>query len=337
MSKIRAYAAAAPGQRLEPIVYEAGALHPEYVDVRVTHCGICHSDLSMLKNEWGMTTFPLVPGHEAVGVVVETGSQVKNLRVGQRVGVGWFSSSCMSCEQCLSGNHNFCAAAGQTIVGRHGGFGERLQCHWAWAIPLPEKVDPSKAGPLFCGGATVFTPIVEFKIKPTDRVGVVGVGGLGHLAVQFLSKWGCEVWAFTSGSSKTEELHKLGAQHVVSSRNSEDLKTLAGKLDFLIVTVNVSLDWAAYINMLAPNGRLHLVGAVLEPVPVAAFSLITHQRSISGSPVGNPTNMRRMLDFAGRHGIAPVVETFPMSKVNEALHHLETGKPRFRIVLEADF
>jgi uncharacterized zinc-type alcohol dehydrogenase-like protein len=334
---IRAYAAEGPGEPLRSFVYTPGPLHPEYVEIRVTHCGICHSDLSMLQNEWGMTTYPIVAGHEAVGTVVEAGSEVKGVKVGDTVGVGWFAGSCMACAQCLSGNHNLCASADQTIVGRHGGFTERLRCHWAWAIPLPTGVDPAKAGPLFCGGATVFTPIVEFGVRPTDRVGVVGVGGLGHLAVQFLHKWGCEVWAFSSSAGKRDELFALGAQHVVNSRDPKQIAALAGTLDFLIVTVNVSLDWSAYLSALAPNGRLHLVGAVLEPIPLSAFSLITGQKSISGSPVGNPTNMRLMLDFCARHKIAPMVESFPMSKVNDALDHLKSGKARYRVVLAADF
>jgi uncharacterized zinc-type alcohol dehydrogenase-like protein len=334
---IRAYAAEGPGQPLRPFEYTPEPLHPEHVEIKVSHCGICHSDLSMLHNEWGLSRYPLIAGHEAIGTVVQAGSQVKGLKVGDLVGVGWFAGSCMACAQCLSGNHNLCPTADQTIVGRHGAFAERLRCHWVWATVLPAGLDPAKAGPLFCGGATVFTPIVEFGIKPTDRVGVVGVGGLGHLAVQFLNKWGCEVWAFSSSAGKTDELRALGAHHVVNSRDSKELAALAGTLDFLIVTVNVALDWNAYLGALAPNGRLHLVGAVLEPIPLAAFSLISGQKSISGSPVGNPTNMRRMLDFCARHHIAPLVEAFPMSKVNDALEHLKSGKPRYRIVLAADF
>jgi alcohol/geraniol dehydrogenase (NADP+) len=336
-SKIRAYAAATKGQKLKAFEYDPGLLPAEWVEMRVSHCGICHSDLSMLGNEWGETTYPFVPGHEAVGTVVAAGGQVKKVRVGDTVGLGWVASSCMACAQCLSGNHNFCPERQQTIVGRHGGFADRVRCHWAWAIPLPPRVEVAKAGPLFCGGITVFTPIVEFEVRPTDRVAVVGIGGLGHLALQFLNKWGCEVWAFTSSEAKRQEALSMGAHHVVGSRDSAGLAKLAGTFNFIIVTVNVPLDWKLLLNTLAPNGRLHFVGVVLEPVPMEVASLLTGQRSVSGSPVGNPTNITAMLEFCARHSIAPRTEIFPMSRVNDALDHLRAGKARYRLVLENDF
>jgi alcohol/geraniol dehydrogenase (NADP+) len=336
-NSIRAYGAKRKGERLIPIEYDPGQLRPESVEIKVSHCGVCHSDLSMLENEWQQTTFPFVPGHEAVGRVVAAGEQVKRVKPGDLVGVGWMAGSCMHCHQCLAGDYNLCAAGEQTIVARHGAFAERVRCQWTWAIPLPSGVDPAKAGPLFCGGITVFTPIVEFNVKPTDRVGVVGIGGLGHMAIKFLNKWGCEVWAFTSSESKREEAMSLGAHHVVNSRGNGEIERLAGALDFLLVAVNVPLDWKALINTLAPKGRLHFVGAILEPVPIEVFSLLTGQRSISGSPVGNPTNIAAMLDFCARHKIEPITELFPMSQVNDAMDHLRAGKARYRIVLEADF
>jgi uncharacterized zinc-type alcohol dehydrogenase-like protein len=200
-------------------------------------------------------------------------------------------------------------------------------------VKLPAALDPASAGPLFCGGITVFAPILDFGIKPVHRVGVVGIGGLGHLALQFLNKWGCEVTAFTSSGGKAEEARKLGAHHVVSSRDREALSKIAGTLDFILVTVNVALDWDCYLSALAPDGRLHFVGAVLEPVPVPAFALIGGRKSVSGSPLGSPATVAVMLDFCARHGIAPVVETFPMAEVNSALDHLRAGKARHRVVL----
>jgi len=337
MSKIKAYAATSPGAPLEPFEFEPGPLGDEQVEIAVDYCGICHSDLSMIHNQWGMTQFPLVPGHEISGRIVAAGPKVKNVKVGDRVGVGWFSGSCMSCHDCMHGDHNLCAGQEGVIVGRHGGFAERVRAHWAWAVPLPEGVDAAKAGPLFCGGITVFNPIVQCGVQPTDRVGVVGVGGLGHLAIQFLNKWGCEVTAFSSSASKKEELRRLGAHHVVDSRDPEQLKPLARSLDFILVTVNVPLDWNAYIETLAPRGRLHYVGAVLEPLNVGVFPLLVGQRSISASPLGSPATTAQMLEFCSRHDIAPVVEEFPMSKVNEALAHVESGKARYRVVLKNDF
>jgi uncharacterized zinc-type alcohol dehydrogenase-like protein len=272
-----------------------------------------------------------------VGQVVALGPQAKRLRVGQRVGIGWNAGSCMACAQCLSGHQNLCPAGEGTIVGRHGGFANRVRAQWSWAIPLPEELDPAKSGPLFCGGITVFNPILQANVKATDRVGVVGIGGLGHMALGFLAKWGCEVYAFTSSDSKREEARRLGAHHVVNSRDAAQLQGLAGVLDFLLVTVNVPLDWKAVIGTLAPRGWLHFVGAVLEPVPVEVFSLLVAQRVISGSPTGSPVAMAAMLDFCARHALAPVTELFPMSKVNDALAHLRAGQARYRVVLRNDF
>jgi len=328
------YAAAGKGQPLRRFEFDAGELGPEQVEVAVEYCGICHSDLSMLDNDWGMTQYPIVPGHEVIGKVVATGPQAKGVQVGQRVGIGWSSGSCLACRQCLSGDLHLCSAAEGTIVHRHGGFADRVRVQWPWAVPLPDGLDPAKAGPLMCGGITVFSPLLLAGVKPTDRVGVVGIGGLGHMAVRFLSKWGCEVYAFTSSDAKREEIERMGAHHVVNSRDAARMKSLAHTLDFIMVTVNVPLDWKAIIHTLAPRGRLHFVGAVLEPVPVEVFSLIGSQRVISGSPTGSPAVMATMLEFCARHGIMPITEVFPMSQVNEALDHLRAGKARYRIVLE---
>lgn len=313
--------------------FDAGPMRPEQVQVVVESCGICHSDLSMLDNAWGNSIYPMVAGHEVVGVVEAVGGQAKGVAVGDRVGIGWFAGSCLACRSCLSGKQHLCRNVEQTIVGRHGGFADRVRADWEWTIPLPAGLDPLKAGPLFCGGITVFAPLVDFAVKPTERVGVVGIGGLGHLALQFLNKWGCEVTAFTSTEAKAAEARQLGAHHVVSSRDRQAIKALAGSLDFIIVTANVTLDWNAYLAALAPDGRLHFVGAVLEPVPVPAFSLIGGRKSVSGSPLGAPATVATMLEFCARHDIAPVVEVFPMSEVNAALDHLRAGKARHRVVV----
>lgn len=335
-TKIKAYAASAKGKPLQPFEYDPGQLGSEDVEIKVEYCGICHSDLSMLDNDWGMSKYPLVAGHEVVGKVVAAGPQAKRVKVGDRVGLGWSSGSCHACPQCISGDFNLCAHAEGTIVGRHGGFAERVRCNWIWAAPMPDGVDSVAGGPLLCGGITVFNPLVQFGVRPTQRVGVVGIGGLGHMAIKFLNKWGCEVTAFTSSEAKHAEARAMGAHHSVSSTDSAGLKQHAGSLDLLIVTVNAPLDWAAYIAMLAPRGRLHFVGAVLTPVEVSAFSLIGAQRSISGSPTGSPSVVDQMLAFCARHRITPIVEEFPLSKVNEALDHLRSGKARYRVVLKND-
>lgn len=339
MSRIRAWAAPRAGAELVPYEYDPGPLGADEVEIAVESCGICHSDLSMLDNTWRRSAYPLVPGHEVVGRVVARGAAVPAAAraLGQRVGVGWNASSCTHCAQCVAGDAHLCADGGETIVGRHGGFAERVRCQWAWATPLPEGVDAASAGPLFCAGVTVFSPIVEFGVKPTDRVAVVGIGGLGHLALGFLRAWGCEVTAFTSSASKHAEALALGAHRAVDSRDARALKALAGAFDFVLVTVDVPLDWTALLKALAPRGRLHFVGAVLEPLALPAFGLIGGQKQVSGSPMGRPATVAAMLDFCARHAIAPRVERFPMARVNEALAHLRAGKPRYRIVLDADF
>lgn len=334
--KITAMSATGPKQALRPTPFELGPLGDEQVEIAVTHCGICHSDLSMLDNEWGMSAYPFVPGHEIIGTVAAAGTQVKGVKAGQRVGLGWFSGSCMHCRECMNGRHNLCATAEQTMIGRLGGFATRVRAHWSWAIPLPEAMDPATSGPLFCGGITVFGPIASLGVKPTDRVGVVGIGGLGHMALRFLNKWGCEVVAFTSSDAKKAEALSLGAHSAVSSRSDADLAKLKGALNFILVTANVTLNWNAYLDALAPGGRLHVVGAVLEPIPVPVFSLLTGSKQVSGSPLGSPATTAAMLDFCARHKIAPVTETFAMSDANRALDHLRAGKARYRIVLKND-
>lgn len=332
----QAWVAKAPKERMVLETIDFGPLGDEEVEVSVEHCGLCHSDISVLNNEWGISQYPAVLGHEVIGQVTAVGSNAKGINVGQRVGVGWFSGSDMHCRQCMSGNHHLCPQAQATVVGHRGGFASHVRAHWAWAIPLPEKLNAADAGPLLCGGITVFNPLAMY-VMPADRVGIIGIGGLGHMAVKFAAAYGCEVTAFTSSESKFGEARDFGAHHVVSSRDSAGIKKLAGSLDLLISTVNVPLDWEAMINALAPNGRLHLIGAVLEPIPVSAFALILGQRSVSGSPTGSPAAIATMLEFAARHGVAPQTEHFPMSQINEAFACLESGKARYRIVLDADF
>ena len=337
MRKVNAYAANSEKDLLSPYEFTLPELTPDQVEIKVSYCGICHSDLSMLANDWGITQYPFVPGHEIIGEIVDKGENVTNLAIGDKVGLGWFSESCMHCNLCLSGNQNLCMQPEQTIVSRHGGFADYVRCHWVWASPLPKKLDESKLGPMFCGGITVFNPLVQTDVKPTDQVGVIGIGGLGHLAIQFLNKWGCEVTAFTSSADKADEAKKLGAHHVINSRKDSEIDAVTGKFDFIINTTNVNLHWDSYINSLAPNGKLHTVGVVPDPIPTPAFSLILGQKSISGSPLGSPSTINQMLDFCSRHSIESVTEEFAMSDVNNALEHLKSGKARYRIVLRADF
>jgi alcohol/geraniol dehydrogenase (NADP+) len=315
---------------------EPGPLASEDVEVAVESCGLCHSDLSVLNNDWGNSQFPAILGHEVIGRVTAVGPNAKGITIGQHVGVGWNSASCMHCRQCMSGSHHLCPEVQATILGHRGGFATHIRAHWAWVIPLPENLNFPEAGPLLCGGITVFSPLAMYA-TPNQRVGIIGIGGLGHMAVKFAHAYGCDVTAFTSSESKFDEAKSFGAHHVLSSKDSAAIKKQAGSFDLLISTVNVKLDWDSMIAALAPNGRLHVVGAVLEPIPVAAFSLIGQQRAVSGSPSGSPIATATMLDFAARHNIAPQTEHYPMSKINEAFARLDSGKARYRIVLDADF
>ena len=335
MEKVKAYAALEAGGALKEFQYELPSIGNEEVDIKVHYCGLCHSDMSMINNDWGMSQFPLVPGHEIVGEVVNLGNQVKGLKIGDKVGMGWYSASCLHCNQCMDGKQHLCGTVESTIVGRHGGFAEKVRGHWSWVTPLPKGLDLAKAGPLFCGGITVFNPIVLSGVQPTDKVGVIGVGGLGHMAIKFLKAWGCEVTAFSSNPNKKEAILKMGAHQVVDSTNPEALEGIAGSLNFILNTTNVSLDWDSFLRTLAPQGKLHTVGAVLEPMEIPAFSLLMGEKSVGGSPLGSVALTRKILEFCVRHEIYPTVEEFKMKDVNKALEHLKVGKARFRVVLKA--
>jgi uncharacterized zinc-type alcohol dehydrogenase-like protein len=318
---------------LERFSYEVGELGPDEVEIDVAYCGICHSDLSMIDDEWGMSQFPLVGGHEVIGTVAAVGSNVQGLQEGMTVGLGWHSAYCGQCASCREGDQNLCSTAEGTIVARHGGFADKVRADAASVVVIPEGLDLESAGPLFCGGITVFNPLVQFGVKSTDKVAVIGIGGLGHIALQFLNAWGCEVTAFTSSESKRQEALEMGAHKTLNSRDPQEIEAAAGSFDFIISTVNVKLDWDLYLNTLKPKGRLHFVGATLEPLDLGVFSLIMAQRSVSGSPVGSPATIAKMLEFAKQHDIKPRIEVFPMSEINAAFDHLKSGKARYRIVL----
>ena len=334
MAPIKAWAAHAAGAQLQPFEFDPGPLADDDVEIDVEHCGICHSDLSMLDNLWGFTRYPFVPGHEATGRVRALGAQVRGLAIGQRVGLGWNARSCLHCPQCLAGNQHLCPGVEPTIAGRHGAFADRVRAHWLWAVPLPDGLDAAEAGPLMCGGITVFAPLHEHRIAPTARVGVVGIGGLGHIALKFCRAWGCEVTAFTTSAAKADEARAFGAHHVVMTHDAKALAEVAGRFDLILDTVDQPLDWNGYVSALAPNGRLHVVGAVLAPIAVSAFGLLMGQRSISGSPTGSRSAIDAMLAFAARHAVQPQTEHFPLARVNEALQRLRDGKARYRIVLD---
>ena len=330
---IKAFAAFEPGGELESFEYDPGELKAHEVEIDVHYSGICHSDLSVIDNEWGMTQYPVVPGHEVVGKIAKVGDQVKHLKVGQIMGLGWHAGYCNECALCHSGDHNLCATAQPTIIGHHGGFADKVRADANSVVPIPDGVELDSAGPLFCAGITVFNPLVQFDIKPTDKVAVIGIGGLGHLALQFLNAWGCEVTAFTSSEEKKEEALNLGAYHTLNSRDQSEIEAAADCFDLIISTVNVKLDWNLYLCTLKPRGRLHFVGATLDPLDINVFSLIMRQRSVSGSPVGSPSTIAKMIEFARLHNIKPVIEKFNFDDINEAITRLRSGQTHYRIVL----
>jgi len=330
---IKAFAASEPKAELKPFEYDPGELKSDEVEIDVEYCGICHSDLSVIDNEWGFTQYPVVPGHEVVGKILKLGSNVKNLVVGQVVGVGWHSGYCGDCNDCNAGDHNFCSTAQATIVGHHGGFADKMIALENSVIPIPEGIDLESAGPLFCGGVTVFNPLLQFDIKSTDKVAVIGIGGLGHMALQFFNAWGCEVTAFTSSENKKKHALEMGAHFTLNSRDQKEIEKAAGQFDFIISTVNVNLDWNLYLSTLNSRGRFHFVGATMEPLNINVFSLIGGQHSVSGSPVGSPATITKMLEFAKRHNIKPIIEKYSFDKINDAIARLRSGQVKYRIVL----
>ena len=331
---INSYAATKQGAKLEPFTYDPGPLAGDSVEINVNYCGICHSDLSMINNDWGFSSYPLVAGHEVVGTIAAIGEHVNNLKVGQTVGLGWHSAYCNHCAPCRVGDHNLCSEAIPTILTK-GGFADKVRAKENTVVQIPDGMDLSTVGPLFCGGITVFNPLSEYKLPPTSKVAVIGIGGLGHMALQFLRAWGCHVTAFSSTPEKEKGILEMGAHVVLNSKDSSVLTKAAKSFDMIISTVNVALDWKQYLACLKPRGRLHFVGAVAEPLNIGVFDLLGGQKTISSSPVGSPATITKMLEFAHLHQIKPQVEIFPMDQVNEAIEHLEQGKARYRVVLQA--
>jgi uncharacterized zinc-type alcohol dehydrogenase-like protein len=331
---IHAMAAAAAKAALTPFSYEPSTLGPDDVELAVTHCGICHSDLHLIDDDWRRSSYPLVPGHEVVGTVTAVGSAVTHLAVGQRAGVGWQRSACLACAECRAGRENLCAAQEATCVGHHGGFADRLRTDGRFAFALPEALASVDAAPLLCGGVTVFAPLRRYGAGPGRTVGVVGIGGLGHLAVRFAHALGAEVVAFTSSPDKRGELIALGADEVAVSTDARELRRLAGRLDLIVVTANAKLDWIGYLQTLRPNGVLCLVGAPPGLIQIPPALLVTQQRSICGSDIGDRATIAEMLDFAAAHRIAPVVETAGLHAVNAALDRVRENRVRYRMVIE---
>ncbi len=333
MPLIHGFATHAAGAELLPYKYDPGEIRPNEVEIAVSHCGVCRSDIHMVDNNWGISQYPLIPGHEIVGMVTSTGAAVLGLNSGDRVGVGWLANSCGQCEWCLRGEENLCADAQGTCVHRNGGYAEHVRVNARFVVPIPEGLDSERVAPLLCGGVTVYNPIRARGVNPASRVGIVGIGGLGHLAVQFARAFGAEVTAFSSSPAKEADARSLGADHFVNSRETKSLKKLAGEFDLILSTMEADQDWSAYIAALRPQGTLCFVGSPPGVLGVPVFPLISGCKVITGSPGGSPRMIREMLHVAERHKVQAITERFPMAKANDAVSKVKKNNVRYRAVL----
>ncbi|MGC8916671.1 MAG: NAD(P)-dependent alcohol dehydrogenase [Thermoanaerobaculum sp.] len=332
---VRGWAAREPGATLVPLEYELELASPFDVIVAVEACGICHSDIHMIDNDWRMSTYPLVPGHEVVGKVVAKGEAVEGLELGQRVGIGWQASACMTCPDCLAGNENLCDAHQGLIVTGKGGFASHVKVDGRFAFPFPESL-PAEAGPLLCGGVTVYSALRYAGMGSGQRVGVIGLGGLGHMAVLFASRLGNEVTVFTTTAGKAGEAEKLGASRAFVVGPGQSPPSPPYRLDVLLCTVPYPQDWVAYLNWLGSDGTLVLVAGGPQPLKIPFWALLGKRRRIMASPIGGRAILAEMLDLAARFRILPQVEIFPLKDVNAALEKVRNNQVRYRAVLRAE-
>lgn len=336
MMKIHAWAAMERGASLMPFMYEVGTPKQNECLIKVSACGICHSDIHMVDNDWHMSRYPLVPGHEVIGEVVEMGEGVTHLKKGDRVGVGWQQSACMQCLDCLQGNENLCDQNQALIVDGYGGFADHVLVDARFAFPIPSGISTQNAGPLLCGGATVYSALFHAGMSSGQEIGVIGIGGLGHLAVQFASRLGNRVTVFTTSKDKAELASRLGAHRAIIVSTGKPPSPPDRRLDLLLNTAPVNQDWPTYINYLNSDGTLVFVASPSEPVSIPIFSLLAKRRRLMASPIGGRAVITQMLSLAERFGIQPVVETFSFTQINEALQRVRDNKLRYRAVLLAE-
>ena len=329
--KIQAMAAAARGKDLAPWQYDTPPLGPHDCVIKVGFCGLCHTDVHVIDGALD-PRYPLVPGHEAVGEVVEKGSQVEHFRVGDRVGVGWQRSACLQCPDCLRGDENICEKNKSVIIDGYGGFGEYLFMDSRFCFPLPAGISSEAAGPLLCGGITVYSALRHAGMRGGQEIGIIGVGGLGHLAVQFASRMGNRVTAFTTSADKAGFAGRIGAHETVVVRQGEP-PAAKRPLDILLSTVPASLDWNAYLGLLGSGGTLSTVGLVGEPISIHPFLLMLRRRRLTGSVIGGRAILTEMLEVADRYNVAPILESFPLAEVNKAIRKVRDNTIRFRAVL----
>ncbi|HVE57450.1 MAG TPA: NAD(P)-dependent alcohol dehydrogenase [Pyrinomonadaceae bacterium] len=341
--EIKAYGTDAADAPLKPLNIVRRGLLPNDVEIEITFCGICHSDLHAAKNEWGGTTYPLVPGHEIIGKVTGTGASVTKFKVGETVGVGCIVDSCRECQYCKEGLEQFCVPGNTIVFGSpdkhlggqtYGGYAESIVVDENFVLNVPEKLDPAAAAPLLCGGITVYSPLKHWNAGPGKKVGVIGIGGLGHLGIKIAKALGAHVVVFTTSAAKVEDAKKLGADEAVLSTDKQQMNKLAKDFDIILDTVSAAHDVNEYLNLLKVDGSLVLVGAPAEPLPVASFSLIGGRKSFAGSNIGGIAETQEMLDFCAKHSITADIEMIEIQEINEAYERLEKGDVRYRFVVD---
>jgi len=331
-STIQGYAAMAIGQRLEPFTYELPELGEHDVRISVSHCGVCHTDIHVIDDYYGFTTFPIVPGHEIVGHVDAMGIAVAGLKEGDRVGIGWQARSCGKCKWCLHGETQLCMEITKTtVMVPYGGFSSSVVADCRFVHPLPPIMPSQIAAVLMCAGVTVYSALQTYVTNPGMKVAIVGVGGLGHLAIQFAHAFGCEVTAISSSLEKKEQALGFGSDYFIASNDRAGLRKVNYYHDLLICTANNVINWEALLMTLKKRGRMVLVG--FPDIKLNSTDIVAHELSITGFLIGNPTTMRAMLSCAQEHEITPMVEIMAMSQVNEAIQRIKENKARYRIVL----
>ncbi|KAJ3099909.1 hypothetical protein HDU97_002693 [Phlyctochytrium planicorne] len=339
---IKAFGCSGKGELLKPFTYTPRPLAEKDIEIEISHCGICGSDIHTLDSGWGPTTYPCVVGHEIIGTVTAAGPKVADLKVGDRVGVGAQAWACLECNECKKGHDNFCAKGVFTYNSNYadgevsrGGYASHVRVQEEWAFRIPENLSSEVAAPLMCAGVTVFAPLSRAITRPGMNVGVVGIGGLGHLALQFANKLGANVFAISHSPNKKEECLKLGATDFIVLENKDDYERIRGNLDVLLISSFYAHESAdTLLQTLAPYGNAILVAIPEDPIAFRAFSLVMGNRSLSGSIIGSVGEVKRTLEFAAAHDVKPWIEVMPMEQANEAVAKVRAGKPRFRIVLE---
>jgi uncharacterized zinc-type alcohol dehydrogenase-like protein len=343
MTVARAYAAFNARDPLGPYTVERREPGPTDVEIDILFCGICHSDIHQVRDEWGGATYPMVPGHEIVGRVTRVGAAVSKLKVGDMAGVGCMVDSCRTCPSCKRDLEQFCEkTAAYTYNGTEmdrrtptfGGYSTSVVVDEAFVLRVPENLDPAGAAPLLCAGITTYSPLRQWRCKAGDRVGVVGLGGLGHMAVKLAASMGAEVTMLSTSRAKQADARRLGAAHFALTTDEATFKRLHGSFDLIIDTISVAHDYNRYLGMLRPLGTMVLVGAPPEATPVSAFALILGNKRLVGSLIGGIAETQEMLDYCGKHGIVSDVEIIPADKVNEAYERMLKGDVRYRFVID---